>query len=396
MTPGSWRSVRIASMRAFGLPLALLCGACSFQFVGATDGPPGGDDGGDGGGGDDGGGTDGQTVAAYRKRIRILASQVSGNQPQFPVWISFDGDDDLKMHATTSGTDIYFVAAGGLPLPHQLQRWDKTTGRLEAWVRVDLADTTDTMIELRFGDPGAASTQSPTQVFMNSFAAVWHLDDALTSNAVADAIDQRPGTAGGGLGPSDQVTGRLGGGIDFDGNDDNIQFDSPYTGNTDHTISAWVNQRGAAGFDSIVALGVAAPNQSRWLHSHYTSGLSAGFFGNDWPNNPSPLPNIDNAGWVLIHWTYKASNRQSRIYRNGAEVAAHTFNNGVATAGNVGILGYSLPQFGPGGNSPCALNGLLDEVRLATTDRSAGWAATEFANQGNPAAFYMASPAEKL
>jgi hypothetical protein len=222
-------------------------------------------------------------------------------------------------------------------------------------------------------------------VFSSSFAAVWHLDDPLNNGTVADATSQRAGTAQGGLGPSDQVAAQLGGGVDFDGNDDRIQFANPFTGAGDHTFSAWVNQRTASGFDDIVTVGNPQTNASRWFRSHYMSGVSAGFYGNDMPGS---VTIIDNAGWVLLHWTWNSGNRRSRIYRNGVVVEDRALGGGVDTQGIGGHLGYAPEPWGPGGNTPCALNGVLDEVRLATVERSAGWIATEFANQSSPQQFY--------
>ena len=366
-------------MRALAPPIALLCAACSFKIVNdaATDGPPGGDAAG----------------TPLRKRITIAPAAVMSALTEFPVWIVRDGDGDLMARASGSGSDIHFTGAGGAPIPYQIQRWTKSAGRLEAWVKVDLSDNQDTVIELRYGDPRGAGTPSPQEVFSNGFVAVWHLDDPIAAPdaAIADATGQYPGT-GGGLAASDQVTARLGGGVDFDGTSKRINFRLPLTGNSEHTISAWVNQRTASGYDTIVTMGNPTGNQSRWLHARYNAGVSAGFFGNDWPD-PGTLPNIDNTGWVLLHWTYK-SNRQSRMYRNGVEVGSHTFNSNVNTQGADGNLAYAPAQWGVNGTDPCWLNGTLDEVRIATIDRSPEWIAAEHANQSSPQTFYTVGAEE--
>jgi hypothetical protein len=372
-------------MRAPGmlraLPFALLCAACSFRVIPDPGAP-------------DDGRIDGARGTPLRKLITIDPAKVTGGQVQFPVWILLDGDADLAAHATDDGSDIYFTLGDGTPAPFQIQRWTKTAGHLEAWVRADLNDVTSTVLELRYGDPSTARAPSPMSVFSSSFAAVWHLEDPLDTMAVADATGQHAGTATG-LGPTDQVAAQLGGGVDFDGaGNQRINFTLPITGGGDHTISAWVNQRTAAGFDTIVTMGSPVNQQSRWLHSHYTTGLAAGFFGNDW--NGTALPNIDNMGWQLIHWTFKGSNRQSHIYRNGMDVGSDTFNSGVSTQGPDGNLGYAPMQWGPGGTEAVALNGVLDEVRIATAERSAGWIATEYANQHDPQTFYAIGAEEPV
>jgi hypothetical protein len=358
-------------VRALGLPIALWLAGCSFKVISE---PAGGDG-------------DGAPGVPLKKRIAIDPARVDGAHAQFPVWIALV-DGELAAGASQGGADIYFTDEGGAALPHQIQRWDQETGRLEAWVRVDLSDTAETVLELRYGDPRPAAAPSPPTVFSNSFAAVWHLDDRLDTMEVSDARGERPGAALGGLGTSHQVAAQLGGGVDFDGMSTRIEFANPFLGNVDHTFSAWVNQRTAAGCDTIVMVGNSAGQRSRFLYSHFLGGVYTGFYANDWQ---TPVASIQDAGWILLHWTYKGATRVGRIYRDGAEVAPHTFSGaggGPNTLGTGGYLGYTPPQWNPDQTNPCALNGILDEVRLATVERTAGWIATEHANQSSPQTFY--------
>ena len=326
--------------------------------------------------------------AARKKRITIDPTKVTDDQTAFPVWIALT-DADLAARAGMTGSDIYFTRPDGTPLEHELQRWTKTTGLLEAWVRVDLSDSMPTLLELRYGDPGPAHGPNPSLVFSSSFAAVWHLDDSLANTTVVDATTARNGTAMGGLDTSDQVAAQLGGGIEFDGNNNQIQFTNPYAGNGPHTISAWVNQKNTNNFDSIVTVGSSMTSRSRFLWSHYlASGAGVGFYTNDWTD----AQNMDlrNGGWVLVHWVFEGV--VSRLYRDGVELAdTHQHQPGINTQGTAGYLGYAPSDWGT-----CALDGILDEVRLATVVRSAGWIATEFANQKSPATFYSVGGEEIL
>jgi hypothetical protein len=367
-------------MRGAAVLLLVLVAGCRFDLPGGTpadgapvlDGPPGD------------GTVDGPPGTVRRKQITIDPARVTGDLAAFPVWIVLAADADLAARATASGADLHFTGAGGTPLPYQLQRWTQATGHLEAWVKVDLDDDLPTVVELRYGEPGAAHAPDPPAVFSSAFAAVWHLDDPLAAATVAEATGQRAGTAMGGLGPADQIAARLGGGIDFDGNDDQIQFVNPFAGGGSHTFSAWVNQRTATVYDSVVTVGNPATNQSRWFHSHFMEGVSAGFFANDLPGS---VANIENDGWVLLHWTWSGATRQSRVYVNGAQVDSRTLAGTVNTQGAAGYLGYAPSAWGP-----AALNGTLDEVRLSTAERSAGWIATEHANQSAPQTFYTVGP----
>ena len=262
-------------MRGLVATIAVLAAGCRFG------GPPLAGDGSVDDAAPDGRRPDGAPGSARKKRITIDPAKVTGQHLAFPVWIALT-DLDLAARATADGSDLYFTLPDGSPLEFQLQRWTKPSGRLEGWVRMDLADTTPTVLELRYGDPGPAHGPNPPLVFTSSFAAVWHLDDLLANPAVADATNARNGAAMGGLGASDQIAAQLGGGIDFDGVDDQIQFESPFSGGGPHTISAWIRQRTPVGCDSIVTVGTPANNRSRWFHSHYIASIGAGFYVNDW------------------------------------------------------------------------------------------------------------------
>jgi hypothetical protein len=231
-------------------------------------------------------------------------------------------------------------------------------------------------------------------VFSSSFAAVWHLDDSLATPMVADAKGARNGTAMGGLDASDQIAAQLGGGIDFDGNNNQIQFTNPFSGNGKHTISAWLYQRTPNGCDTIVTVGGASNNRSRFLHSRYVPvgptpiiGINPGFYVNDWLTGM----NITTGTWTLVHWVFEGTNRKSRLFLNGVVVDSFMYAQGIDTQGLEGYLGYA-----PGGWGNCGLNGTLDEVRLATVDRSDGWIATEYANQSSPQTFYSVGPEEMV
>jgi hypothetical protein len=225
-------------------------------------------------------------------------------------------------------------------------------------------------------------------VFGSSFAAVWHLDDPLATSTIADATNARSGTAMG-LVPGDQGPAQLGGGITFDGASKQIRFTNPYVGSGPHTISAWVNQKAATSYDTIVTVGNGSPQQSRWFHAHFMdSGAAVGFFMNDW-SDPAGMK-LDNAGWTLVHWVFQGG--ESRLYRDGVQAGIHTHAAGINTQGTAGYLGFAPIVWGPS----CGLNGSLDEVRLATVARSAGWIATEYANQKSPQTFYSVGPEEAV
>ncbi len=319
-------------------------------------------------------------VAGRRKRITIDPARVTGTHADFPVWITLT-DPQLAARALADGSDIHFRLPGGTALPYEIQRWDKASGRLDAWVRLQVLDLEPTEFDVVYGDPTLAHAPAAPMVFSSSFAAVWHLESATT---IADARGARPGMPVG-LVAGDGVAAQLGRGVDFDGGTQAITFANPITGGGAHTISLWVSQRATTDNDALVVLGDGDCGRSRWLHSRYGgSTVAVGFYCNDWAN---PNVNVIGAGWTLLHWVYAGN--QSRLYRNGALVAGpFTHMGGVATQGTGGYIGNAVAGFG----ANMGLNATVDEVRIATTARDAGWIATEHANQSSPSTFYSIGP----
>jgi len=329
---------------------------------------------------------DGMVGAARKKLITIDPAKVFGDLANFPVWIKIANDNDLKVSGTTSGADVYFTLETGVPLEFDLVRWNKAQGDLEAWVRIDLDDDNPTRLELRYGDPGPAHAPNGLMTWSNAFSAVWHMDDPLGgTTTVADARGQRMGTAVNG--PT-SIAGKLGRGIAFDGNNDQVTFTNPIAGNQAHTISAWVDVVApATGFSSVLTVGNAAMSQSRFLHTKYPN-VAIGLFGSDLqPTNTG----IDGLGPKLVHWVYDPNGNagNTTLYIDGVSVATMNHGGMINTTGTAGYLGYAPQEWGPGGNTPNPLHGTLDEVRIASIDRTHQWIETEFANQSSPGTFYM-------
>ncbi len=387
-------------MRLTGLaPLAMFVAACGLDAVGeqsAAGTQPSNADGGamaDGASpppGDasasDAATPDAPDVPGRKKAITVDPAKVTGTLSDFPLWIDLV-DAQIGARAKDDGADIFFTSDTGAPLAHEVQRWDKTSGRLAAWVRIpQLSNAGPKKIYVRYGDPTGAAAPAPATVFSAGFAAVWHLEDALTAAAVAEATGARPGTAVD-LVPAQQVAAKLGGGIAFSGGTDEITFDSPFAGDGPHTISLWVSQGTTLDNDALVVVGNAACGESRWFHGRYNVSTAAvGFYCTDWPN---PGVDVVNAGWTLLHWVFEGG--VSRIYRDGALAAGPITHVGtIDTKGTGGHIGNAPGGFGLN----MGLHGTVDEVRLATVARSAGWIATEFANQSSPSTFYGVGPEE--
>jgi biopolymer transport protein ExbB len=332
-----------------------------------------------------------------RKRITIQESRVEapaspGFLEDFPVLFSVV-DPQIAARASADGSDIYFVAADGVSrLEHELEKWDPGTGELVAWVKLpEVSATVNTAFHVHYGDEERAEPVNPADVWTNDFVAVWHLaadPGPGTAGDIVDSTNGNDGTAHSSMEASDLVAGQIGDALDFDGANDEIAFENPLSGDTPHTISAWVLQRNTFSHDALVVLGNGAGNEARWFYSAYfDSHVAFGFFANDEVTDLD----IRGNGWTLLHWTFDGGTG-NRLYVNGApQGGLLTRAAGVDTDGNAGRIGNApSPAFGGGMN----LDGQADEVRIATAVRPAEWIRTEFNNQSDPASFYTVGPEE--
>ncbi|HEX8950859.1 MAG TPA: DUF2341 domain-containing protein, partial [Polyangia bacterium] len=328
---------------------------------------------------------------AWRKSITIDNTKVSGALADFPVWIDLT-DADLAAHAQANGSDIFFTAADGTTrLDYEIQGWSAASHRLLAWVRVpSLGSGAPTVIYVVYGAVNPAPTPNAPGVFTSSFAAVWHLDDATPAAAIADATGTHAGTPALTAATS-AVSAKLGNGLSFTGSNDTIGFTNPLTGNHAHTISVWVSQRSVTHASAVVVVGTPMMSQARWLDAHFTSAvLAVGFYTNDWTTST----NLDGAGWTLVHWVFEGANGKNHLYQNGVEIAGSPqMLSGVNTTGTTGVIGHA-PE--PAYGTNMGLDGTIDELRIATVARSAGWISTEYANQSSPGTFYAVGAEQPL
>jgi hypothetical protein len=138
-----------------------------------------------------------------------------------------------------TGTDLLFTGGDGqTKLAHQVDRFDGATGALTAWVRVPMLapDAVSTKLFLYRGNAAASPQESPAEVWIGGYAAVFHLQE--TPGAGAGQHAERTART-----PRDER--RRSGGrqdrreSDVDGVDNRLDTASFAVGST-FTYEAWV------------------------------------------------------------------------------------------------------------------------------------------------------------
>lgn len=324
-----------------------------------------------------------------RKALTVDGNRVTGTLTNFPMLVQLT-DLDLAS-ARDDGFDLLFTAADGTTkLAHEIERFDRGTGQLVAWVQLPtLPAGADTQLFLYFGNPVAANQQSAAAVWDANYVGVWHLGET-TGTTVADSTAvARTGTkfAADKPGPAAAV---IGNGQAFTGDDAGISIGSAAALDLkDLTIEMWVRLDTCndgtvrrlidftAAFEFAWALGypcgnVAQVNDNSLLLQQPTEPLQT----------QSNTLSFNQAHHLVF------TGNQPKVFIDG--VNRNLQNSTVMLAqDNVNtILGNRESS------QLRAMRGTLDEVRISKVARSTAYIATSFANQQNPAAFLTVGPLE--
>ncbi len=338
-----------------------------------------------------------------RKTITIDNARVSGGpHAGFPMLIRLPSDPNLAVDALASGGDIMFTASDMTTrLPYQRQRFVKATGELIAWVRIpSLSAAAPTVIHMFYGNPDASDQQDVAATWDPSYRGVWHLDEAAGGAA---AIHDSSGYNNHGTdqnNPTFSATGQVGGAITFDGTNDRIRI--PDSASLDATASGgtfemWVrftdpsNTRFQLVLTNSNTFGTTPQDGYSWSTQpdgdHYFYPWAGDT--NDFAVTPNPFTN----NWAFAAVTYSFANKAVNLYVNGVAMPM---------TGNVAMLWTQLASpadwlWGGNPNDPANhFAGQLDELRVSTGVRGAGWILTEYRNQSSPQTFYAVGVATSL
>ncbi|MGE3778958.1 MAG: DUF2341 domain-containing protein, partial [Pirellulaceae bacterium] len=347
------------------------------------------------------------TSWSNRKSVTINHTQVSGgaNLTNFPVLISVT---DTNFRTTTygghvaqsDGGDFVFTSADGTTkLDHQIESYDPVTGKLVAWVEVpSVSYASDTALYVYYGNSSAANQWNTTGTWESNFKGVWHLGSDYTDSTIN-------ANTGSNVGASNYSTAKIGDGEDFNGTSSYVTTTSNEARTANNfTLSLWFNADSTAFAQHLLWQGVidgngygggGASQQEMHISIGNHDGTTAAsnvlsfFLGDETAGVNNPLnivtPMTDTTGWH--HVTVVVSNMSTTP-------TATMYLDGVAVGTDTGALSDTSRaswdtdlRFGRPGPSERYYNGGLDEVRLATTTRTAGWVTTEYNNQNSPGTF---------
>jgi PKD repeat protein len=303
---------------------------------------------------------------------RASGANVVSTLKKFPVLVRLSPADSLVFkNAKAGGADVRFSESvnNAKHLPYQIERWDAANKVAELWVLADSVKGSDSTqyMKMYWGNAAAVDSQKSASVFdaANGFAGVWHFNNNDFSDATVNhnnAVNYGTVDTAGVIGGSRKfVNTRL----------DSIRvvglLGSPATA----TVSAWVkiNAKGATSA-SIISMGdnVVLENKTDLqMAYHYSGGWRTGV----------STTNLIGAGWKHVVFECNPAAGFQIAYVNGQSSI---------TMSNADAIVYALGKntlFGKHGNGGVGseFGGIMDEIRIENTGRSADWIKLCYENQ---------------
>ncbi|MHA2040550.1 MAG: LamG-like jellyroll fold domain-containing protein [Candidatus Thorarchaeota archaeon] len=340
------------------------------------------------------------SVLSYKKDIIIDHTKVDDDITNFPLLIDIY-DADLKTKAQYDGDDIIFKS-GGLQLSHEIELYEpdsnSTHAHLVAWVKTDLSSTVDTTITMLYGDSEITSNENPEAVWTSGFAGVWHLSQDQSGTGNVDLYQDSSSSNNDG---NDYVSatgkdGRADGGQQFDGNNDYVDLDShvgDYASLSEGSISLWFRYSDTSDYKLLFSASCNTDDNSDLNIMYYQ------------PDDEFMVGIREDGGSVWIanfpgsyadgswhHYTLTVDGSGNNHYIDGNPITCtYPYGGSASTQGFFNnVTGLNTLRFGNREDftgHQYHFAGSIDEVRISSVARTAGWVSTSFNNQDDPASF---------
>jgi carbon monoxide dehydrogenase subunit G len=274
-----------------------------------------------------------------------------------------------------NGNDIAFFSDSGLTtqLKHDIERYDPVTGQVAFWVKIpSLSVSVDTTIYIAYGDAAVVTDQSDK---VNTWDADFEVVIHDPSTGIDSTSNTNDGTPSGGVA---QVDGKLGKGGSFDGVDDIVTIlDDPTLNPANVTVEVWYK-----GTDAGTKQLFSKDNGSdQRVWQFRVNGGNFEFIPFNAGSNSSVASSIavNDDTWRYLVATYDGTT--SRLFINGVPNNTDTGISGDLRSGQINNVEL-------GGGLGAFLTGLLDEARISSVVRTAGWIKTHFNAINSPSTFY--------
>jgi hypothetical protein len=309
------------------------------------------------------------TLSLWTKRRQIVMVGSPTALTNFPVMIKLDSTRITYASVQAAGQDLRFTDSSGNVLAHEIESWNPA-GTSIIWVKIPTyaAAPATTTIFLYYGNGAAADGQNRTAVWSGGHVGVWHLNAALT-----DATSN--GNNGTTFGPT-STTGNVSGGYSFAGGTDYMSMGAAAATNIvdEVTVELWAKPTTATGDVKILSRednvtgGYKLGLQGSKVEFEIRTSANAPFLN----RSVSGGTTLSNGVWYHFVGVYSKSSGYIATYVNGvldrnyATAAILGTSTANLTIGReVWLAGYNFP-------------GIIDEIRISNTSRSADWILTNY------------------
>jgi cysteine-rich repeat protein len=322
----------------------------------------------------------------------------------------------------TNGYDITFEGAdtttcGGpstCTFKYEVESYTATTGQIIVWVQIPAlktaatANTTNTIIYVKYGDAGISSSgQNTNGTWDTNFKGVWHLNQNPGGSApqMTDSTSTAANSTSGGSPTPATATGLISSGVSTSGTTGTGYFDYRsttfnWTGSDTFTYSGWfktsdsygplVSQRDNGAGSPVIEVNVGYDGAHTSAGNLLTlvrdnTGVSFAFV--------TGSTAVADGNWHLF--TLTRSGGTIQLFLDGTSQGSNTDTgaSGSITTGAAGSYQHigkegNWVQVGYGTTDQQYLAGSFDEYRISNTVRSTDWITTDYKTQSAPASTF--------
>jgi hypothetical protein len=314
-----------------------------------------------------------------RIKLRIDHEQVRGNLSFFPVLVNIT-QAEFSLKAQNNGNDFVFLDENEDVLSHEIESYDSNSGSLIAWVKLPkISHNTDTVFWLYFGNPACSNQEQIQDTWNNSFVSVYHLEDMLDATIQNNSLTDENTL---------QASGIINDCRQFSGNDNSFLkvTSSDFNLPNRFTASCWYYsssdpsevQKQYATLLNKEDSSQAHKDRNWWLsfteNQKYTWFKASSSSSESYIQFDTTHKDVEDDSWHHASISYDASLGIAQIITDGGKHLATKSS-----------LGYSLEGQGDPfyigrevGTNNRYFNGLIDEVRISSVQRSLNWTNTYY------------------
>lgn len=320
-----------------------------------------------------------------RKKIHIHPEKLPSNQEfnDFPILVSLRLDE-LKSSSNggfvsgRNGDDIVFTSINGLEiLPFQIERYNPETGKLTAWVRFKTLSKQENECYMYYGKSDAV-LQSSKATFDNTFRTVWHLNGDFQTAGSRHIPGEFKGTT--------DEEGRFGAAKNFQAIEKGMAVFEPnevlnFSG--DISVSAWIKNDGSAYDQTIISNMSFHGGFCLWIDTNNkvifeiadskgnTASLRKCAFGTQ----------LEKGKWYQLTGVYSEKQDSLLLFINGKLDRSEKSEIEYTSGKNIFV------GVGPDRKSSF-MNGLVDEIRIASKAFSAKEIKLFYDSENDPESFF--------